>query len=153
MSERPNTVHGLIAKRADIAGKIEHLQDELRTLVIDLDNLDHTIHLFDPTIELAEISKRPVPHRHQAFKGEVTRIVLTTLRNAKKPLTTHDVAQRVMSERGLDTANEKLLKLMVKRAGACMRHWEQKGVLKKEQGPNQFKLWSVADRHHRPSPS
>ena len=37
--------------------------------------------------------------------------MLTTLRNAKKPLTTVDIAQRVMAERGLDTANQKLLKL------------------------------------------
>lgn len=29
----------------------EHLQDELRSLVIDLDHVDATIHLFDPTVE------------------------------------------------------------------------------------------------------
>ena len=78
MSEAPKTVHGLIRKRAEIAGKIEHLQDELRSLVIELDNVDHVIHIFDPSIELKGIKSRPVPPRHQAFKGEVTRIVLQT---------------------------------------------------------------------------
>lgn len=146
MSGYQHTVSGLISKRAEIAGKIEHLQNELRQLVIDLDNVDHTIHLFDPSIELEEISKRPVPPRHQAFKGEVTRIVLTTLKNAKRPLTSQELAQRVMAERGLDTSNERLLKLMMKRTGACLRHWEKRGVAKKEPGPGQFKLWSVAGR-------
>jgi hypothetical protein len=28
--------------------------------------VDHTIHLFDPSIELEEIKARPVPPRHQA---------------------------------------------------------------------------------------
>jgi hypothetical protein len=99
---------GLIAKRAEIAGQVEHTQDQLRA-----------IHIFDPSIELEEIEARPVPPKHQAFRGEVSPIVLATLRNAKKPLTTQDIAHRVMAERGLDTANQKLLKLMGKRAGAC----------------------------------
>ena len=70
--------------------------------------------------------------------------MLKTLRNAKKPLTTHEIAQRIMAERGLDTANARLLKLMVKRTGACLRHWEQRGAATKKLGPNQFKLWEIA---------
>ena len=30
------------------------------------DNVDHTIHLFDPSIELEEIKARPVPPRHRS---------------------------------------------------------------------------------------
>jgi len=41
----------LIAKRAELAGEIEHTQDQLRQLVIDLDHIDASIHIFDPTIE------------------------------------------------------------------------------------------------------
>jgi hypothetical protein len=74
----------------------------------------------------------------------VTRIVLTTLRNAKRPLTTPEIAQRVMAERGLDSANVRLLKLIMKRTGACLRHWERRGFARKEPGPNGFKLWSLA---------
>src|SRR5258705_5477985 len=114
----PHVLTGLIAKRSEIAGQIEHTQDKLRQLVIDLDHIDAAIHIFDPSIELEEIKSRPVPPKHQAFRGEVSRIVLTTLRNAKEPLATQDIAQRVMAERELDTANHKLLKLIRKPAGA-----------------------------------
>jgi hypothetical protein len=140
----PHVLTGLVAKRSEIAGQIEHAQDKLRQLVIDLDHIDAAIHIFDPSIELEEIKARPVPPRHQAFKGEVTRIVLATLRNAKKPLTTADIAQRVMAERGLDTANVRLLKTMQKRTGACLRHWLQRGVASKKPGPGQFVLWELA---------
>src|SRR5436853_7882758 len=118
---------GLMAKRAEVAGRIEHAQDQLRQLVIHLDHIDAAFHIFDPSIELEEIKARPVPPKHQAFRGQVTRIVLTALRNAKKPLTTADIAQRVMAERGLDTANAQLLKTMTKRAGACRRHLQKQG--------------------------
>ena len=53
--------------------------------MIDLDHIDASIHIFDPSIELEEIKARPVPPKHHAFRGQVTRIVLTTLRNVKKP--------------------------------------------------------------------
>ena len=36
----PHVLTGLMAKRAEIAGRIEHLQDQLRQLVIDLDHID-----------------------------------------------------------------------------------------------------------------
>ena len=106
----------------------------------------HNGHLFDPSIELQVIRKRPVPPRHHAFKGEVTRIVLTTLRNAKRPLTTPELAQRVMAERGLDSANVRLLKLIMKRTGACLRHWQKRGVARSAAGPNGFKLWSLSSK-------
>lgn len=137
----PHVLTGLVAKRREIAGKIEHLQDQLRQHGIDLDHVDAAIHIFDPSIELEEIKSRPVPPRHQAFKGEVTRIVLATLRNAKRPLTTAEIAQRVMAERGLDTKNERLMQLIGKRTGACLRHWHKKGIANKHQGPEKYKLW------------
>ena len=41
----------------------------------------------------------------------MTPIVRTALHNAKNPLTTAEIAQRVMAERGLDTDNVRLWEL------------------------------------------
>jgi hypothetical protein len=49
---QPHVITGLIDKRNELAGRIGHLQDQLRRAIIDLDNVDATIHLFDPSIEL-----------------------------------------------------------------------------------------------------
>ncbi len=67
----PHVVTALIRKRAEIAGRIEHTQTALRQLIIDLDNLDATIRLFEPDIDLEEIRPKPFPPRHAAFRGEV----------------------------------------------------------------------------------
>jgi hypothetical protein len=141
-ADGPNVLHALIRKRAEIAGKIEHLQDQMRAAVIDLDNIDASIHIFDPSIKLEK--SRIVPPRHQAFRGEVSRIVFTTLRNAKIKLRTADVAARVMAERGLDTSNVRLRKLISNRVGSCMRLWEKKGLIRGEFGPDRLKYWEIA---------
>jgi hypothetical protein len=45
MTERPNTVAGLIDKRRKLAGRIEHVQ---RELIVGLDHVDAAIRIFDP---------------------------------------------------------------------------------------------------------
>jgi hypothetical protein len=52
MAERPNTVAGLIDKRREISGRIEHHQRALNDLITDLDHVDHTIRLFDPDCDV-----------------------------------------------------------------------------------------------------
>ena len=43
--ERPNTLAGLVEKRAEIAGQISHTRATLRQLIIDLDHVDAAIRL------------------------------------------------------------------------------------------------------------
>ena len=137
----PHVVTALIRKRGEIAGQLEHTQTQLRQLVIDLDNLDATLRLFKPDIDLEEIRPKPLPPRHHAFKGEVSRIVLSALRQSDKPLTTHDLAQHVMAERGLNTADKRLVKVIGKRVGACLRHHRNRGLMRSERGPGTHLCW------------
>jgi hypothetical protein len=50
------------------------------------------------------------------------------------------IARRVMAERGLDTANLRLLEAMTKRAGACLPHLHMQGAVSRRLGPGQFVL-------------
>lgn len=140
----PHVVTALIKKRREIAGQIEHAVTHMRQLVIDLDNLDHTLRLFAPDIDLEEIHPKPLPPRNQAFRGEITRIILTALRQSDRPLTTKDLAQLVMAERGLNTADTRLVRTMVKRIGATMRSLRNRGLVRSKQGPGQYMLWALA---------
>ncbi len=141
--DNPNTVSALIRKRAEIAGRIEHTQTTLRQLIIDLDNLDHTIRLFVPDIDLEEIRPKPLPPRNQAFKGEVSRLILGALRQSQAPLSTQDLARHVMAERGLNTADKRLVKTIGKRVGSSMRHLRDRGLVESMSGQAPCLLWKV----------
>ncbi|MCG8691721.1 MAG: hypothetical protein MI806_10980 [Minwuiales bacterium] len=138
-----HTLSGLISKRAEIAGRIEHAQAELRQLIIDLDNLDHTIRLFDPDIDLAEIKPKPLPPRNQTYKGEISRALFAAIRQADRPLTTKELAQHVMAERGLNTADKGLVRLIRKRVGACLRHYRGKGLVRSEMEADRTLVWGT----------
>src|SRR4051812_8749627 len=109
-----HVMSGLIAKRAELAGMLEHHQAMVRQLLMELDALDQTLRLFDPDIELSEIKPKPLPPRHAAYKGEVARIVLSTLRQAGRPCSTQELTMHVMAERGMNTADTRLVKTVSK---------------------------------------
>jgi hypothetical protein len=65
-----HVLSALLDKRAELAGKIEFVQTELRQLIIDLDNLDATIRLFDPEIDLEAIKPKPLPAKCCLSRGD-----------------------------------------------------------------------------------
>jgi len=53
--ENEHVLAGLVRKRAEIAGQLEVAQTQVRQLIIDVDNVDATIRLFAPDMDLEEI--------------------------------------------------------------------------------------------------
>jgi hypothetical protein len=139
----PHVLTGLIAKRSEIAGQVDHVQTQLRQLIIDLDNLDAAIRIFSPDIDLEEIRPKPFPPRHAAFKGEIMRVVMGALRTARKPLTCPEITMQVMAERGLNTADPRLLRLVGKRVGACLRHHRSRGLLRSDGSRGSGLTWRI----------
>lgn len=139
----PHVVTGLMTKRAELAGMLEHHQAKVRQLMIDLDAVDQALRLFKPDIELEAIKSKPLPPRHAAYKGEVARIVLGTLRDAKRPCTTQELTMHVMAERGMNTADKRLVKTVGKRVGACLRHHRNRQLIQSSNGIAGRIVWSV----------
>ena len=75
------------------------MQREMRVLVATIVHIDAAIRVFDPSADLEDI-KSKLPPRFQAFKGEVSRILLDTLRKSKTPLPVYDLSLAVAAGRG-----------------------------------------------------
>lgn len=147
--ERPNLLNGLVDKRAEIAGRIEANQQELRKLIVELDAIEATIRIFDPDIDMMAIHPRPVPPRHAAFKGEVTRIVFKALREAKQPLTSRDIAKILMRERGLNVDDRDVVVMMTKRVGACLKTKKNQGYVRAIDIPGTLFGWELIRKGER----
>ncbi len=140
----PHVVTALIKKHAEIVGRIEHTQTELRQLIINLENIDAAIRLFEADIDLEEIRPKPFPPRNQVLRGQGSRLILSALRQSSVPLTTHDLARHVMAERGLNTADKRLVRTIGKRVGSSMRYIREWGLVRSEKGLEQYLVWRVA---------
>ena len=137
-------VSGLVKRRAELAGDIERTHEALRKMVLDLENLDATILQFEPDFQVETIKPKAFrPPKDWSNRGQMTRIVLSILRQAAEPLTSRDVATELLIERALDKSDQRLLRVMTKRAAVALRLQEDKGVVKAEQGPGQYVLWEI----------
>jgi hypothetical protein len=135
---------GLVKRRAELAGDIENTHAKLRQLVADLENLDATILQFDPDYHVEAIRPKAFrPPKDWANRGEMTRIVLSILRQATEPLTTRDIALEMLVSRALDRNDQRLLRLMTKRVGVALRLQRDKDVVRSEQGPGQYQVWEI----------
>jgi hypothetical protein len=138
-------VSGLVKRRAELAGDIEKAHESLRRMVLDLENLDATILQFEPDLKLETIKAKAFrTPKDWSNRGQMTRIVLSILRQAAEPLTSRDIAMELLIERALDKSDQRLLRLMTKRVAVALRLQQQKGVVRQDQGPGQYMLWEIA---------
>jgi hypothetical protein len=138
-----HVLSGLKAKRSEIAGKIEALQREMRLLVSTIGHIDATIRTFDPSVDLEDIKSR-LPPRFQAFKGEVSRILLDALREAKTPLPVYDLTLTVAASRGITTDDKPFMLILRRRVDACLRNLRKRGTVRSTRPANSPMLWEIA---------
>lgn len=121
------TLHGLLRKRGELSAEVDGLRAQLGTRLDALNHIDATIRVFKPDIDLVDLPERQAPPPNAAFRGEVQRFLLDTLRKADGPLTTHDLAAAVMRNRGLDPADRILFGLIAKRTGHSLTKLRRQG--------------------------
>ena len=86
--------------------------------------------------------------KHRAQKGSVKRFVLNAIREASEPLTSRQITEMWVADRGL-TADEATLTAIRKRIGACIKTCVNQGLIEEcgttvdhdANGP--YKLWQL----------
>lgn len=144
--DRPNTVSGLVAKHAELLALREKYRAEIKKLTVDIDHLDAAIRLFDPNADTSAIKAYVTKHRAQ--KGTVKRFVLNLLREASEPMTSRQLTELWVVDRGL-VADEATITTIRKRIGACIKSCVGQGLIEEcglttnhgEFGP--YKLWQL----------
>lgn len=141
MTERPNTVFGLIAKRAELIKLRDQLEADLRAVTCDIDHLEGAIKLFDP--ETTPAAVRRYTTRHRAKKGSVRRFVLAALRDASEPITSRQITEAWCEARGLRT-DDATWTIIRNRIGACLTALKGQGLARGAGMVDGYKGWMGA---------
>ncbi len=135
---------GLTRRRAELTGEADALRARLAQIGTDIGHLDAVIRQFDPDYDLAGIRPKRPRGPDIAGRGEMSRFILGVLREATEPVTTQEVARRLMTERGQDMEDRRLVAQTMKRVGMALSRQKANGVVLREQGPGHLVLWQVA---------
>ena len=97
-----HVVSALVAKRAELTGRIEHFQVQIRQISMEVDHLDATLQLFAPDYDLLSIKPKGIRSTNPWFvKGEISRLALDALRTSATPLSTCDITEALIARKGI----------------------------------------------------
>src|SRR5690349_19545366 len=81
------------------------------------DAIEAAIHDLEPELKLPPPTRRPNP----VFKrGEVTRLMLKVMREAAEPLASHQIAARILAEKGITTPSRTIYRMTKSRVRAAL---------------------------------
>lgn len=139
------TLQGLLRKRGELAGDAATLRGQLDRRLTELDAIDRVIRVFNPEIDLEDLPEKAAPPALTGTRGEFQRFLLEELRRADKPLTTLDLAKRVLEQRGMDTKDRILAKLINERTGNSLGKMKRAGkVTSSRAGRGALLEWRLA---------
>jgi hypothetical protein len=131
-------INGLVSKRAELAGEIEHTEAKLHTLLADVGSLDAAIWVFNPDYKVEGIKAKRFQTRKQTGRGEMSRAIFEILRQASEPLTTREVSEHVAP--GANTAE---LKHVVKRVGLALHRQKERGAVLADKVEGREMVWKL----------
>ena len=119
-------ISALWNKRAELAGTLRQLEQQLVQRREDLAHLDATMRLFDPNVRPKDIRPRRPRVRNVWFRpGECLRLIYDELREAPRPVTTRDLAERIMRVKAIPAADNSRRELVQKTLLASLNRAKQ----------------------------
>ena len=111
----PHVISALSNKRAELAGIVRQLQQQLELQQANLAHLDATMRLFDPDIRPNKIGPKQQRARSIWFRpGECLRLIYDALREAAQPMTTRQLAERIIRVKAMPMADDRQRALVQK---------------------------------------
>jgi hypothetical protein len=138
----PHVISALRSKRAELSGELIAAEKRIVQLRADIQNLDGAIRVFDPSAALDKI--RPILRRKKPTlipRGQCSRAVLDTLRDADTALTVRDIAAQLAARYQLDASDRDAMKALVAKVRNTLAR--QKGLVPEIRGD--AKAWKVAN--------
>jgi len=124
-------------KRSEVAGLVKDLEQLLFKHRASLSHLDATMRLFDPNIDAGMLASNQQRASGTGLRhGECLRLIYDILRDVPQPLTTRELAERIMEIKAVpttDTARRELIQKAIlnslRHAKGTIARIESKGVV------------------------
>lgn len=138
-------VLALMAKRAEIQGHIQDLEEKARRWRARLAHVDATLTIFSPETDPEAIQPKRHYRRSQYFRGgEFARLCLDVLREAREPISTADVIAGVLRAKGLPD-DPALVASLTEKGLASLREKQKAGAVIKS-GTTIGAKWRLTDQ-------
>ena len=140
-----HVISALRHKRAELAGMLRQLEQQLAQQRANLAHLDATMRLFDPDVRSNEIRPKQLRTRNAWFRpSECVRLIYDQLREATQPVTTRELAERIMRLKAMPAADDQRRALVQKTVLGSLNRAKQTIARLETAGVVRWRLISAA---------
>jgi hypothetical protein len=129
-------VQDLLAKRAELADELERRLAALTRLSKQMDALDLVLGMFQ--------AAQPEIVVFPQYRKEVARLVFAALRETGRPMTSIELADRVLVAKRVAPADRQTIAEIRKRVRSSLAHHRRKGVLQCRKSATGLNEWTIA---------
>lgn len=135
-----NTISGLLRKRSELMGDAQRLREQLAHVGNDIEALDRTLVSLGYQGDLKTV--QPRGNRIVFFaRDELRRFLLDELRKAAGPVSSRDLAEKIIGLEGKDCRDRRLRNDMVKRVGKSLKLLRQQRIAVSHRSATGHLLW------------
>lgn len=140
-----HVVSQLIEKRKELEGEAIFYQEKLETLTEQIRAIDTSIVIFDPEFNPKGLAfKRFSPHERYFRRGESMILVFDILRKSEKPLSTSELADKIVEVKNLDLNDKDLRNRIRETIRVTLHNQEKKGILVCDKTMSDLEIfWSI----------
>lgn len=103
-----HVISGLVFKRSELAGLVEHHRKQIARIGDDLKALDAAIKIFDPDYDLRTVRAKSHLTKNSFFEhGEASKLILDVLRETEGKLNTLDIGNCIAARKGFGSGNNR----------------------------------------------
>ena len=123
-----HTISGLLRKRSDMMGEAQDLRARMAVISNDIEALDRVLEALGYEGDLRNL----VPRGNRIvlfYRNELRQRLLNELREAKAPVSSRELAERIVAGEGKDAYDKRLMVDIVKRVGKALKLLRERGVV------------------------
>jgi hypothetical protein len=138
-----HVISALTKKRAEVLGEIKYYEKLLKKSKLNLQSIDHTIHIFDENYDLRTIRAKRVSSERYFKNGEAKTMILDVLRTATEPINTTSVSKCIASKKELDSEEDFDLVRFSKVVLTSLTRCESSGLVERVGKEGLSILWQI----------
>jgi hypothetical protein len=136
-----HTITGLMRKRAELLGEVQRCRDRLAKAENAIESIDRVLKCLGHAGSVSDM--KPIGTRNLMFdRHGLSRFVLDEVRAAEGPVTSRDLAVKLIILDGRDPLDNSLVSDIVKRVGRVLRNLRRDGVVTGAYDKVRLKHWS-----------
>lgn len=129
MDDYDHTISGLLRKRHELMQEIAMIRERLALVSNDVESIDRVLDAFGYKGDLPDKTTR-TPRVVLFYRNELSRFVMEQLRTATEPMTSRDLAERIVAIEGKDKYDRSMMIDIVKRVGKACRQLRARGLVR-----------------------